>query len=101
VEEKAADDAEAVKGGIRHARPRMSMIMLAFEAAAHFGIAPDEFMAKPLVRRAEMIAHLVLIRQRENYEADLVRKDADLVRKREADRKKPSAINPEWMLGKS
>jgi len=37
------------------------------EAAAYFGIPWDEFLRKPLDRRAEMIAHIIIKATRENY----------------------------------
>lgn len=37
------------------------------EAAAYFGIPWDEFLRKPMDRRAEMIAHLIIKATRENY----------------------------------
>lgn len=99
MEEKAADDAESVKNGIRVPRPGMNLFLLSGETAAYFGMALDEFEAKPAVRRAEMMAHLVIKRQRENYEADLARRDQELVKKMEKEKRKPAAVS-RWMLSK-
>ena len=38
----------------------MGVSFHAFEAAAYFGIPYDEFRRKPLWRRAEMIAHMMI-----------------------------------------
>jgi hypothetical protein len=67
---------------VKHARPGLSIHLLAGRAAAQFGVALDEFHAKPAVRRAEMMAHVIIERQRENYEHDLLRRDEELAKKR-------------------
>lgn len=45
----------------------MSMQFLLCEAAAYFGIPVDELKRKPVERRAEMMAHMLLKDARDGY----------------------------------
>lgn len=40
---------------------------MAMEAAAYFGTSYEEFLRKPVDRRAEMIAHMMIRAVRNNY----------------------------------
>lgn len=47
--------------------PGMSQRYLEAEAAILFGVDLASFLGLPLVRRCEMMAHLIIKRQREDY----------------------------------
>lgn len=57
--------------------PPAGMRYLQLETAAAFGVPIDEFARRPLLRQAEMIAHLLVKGVREEYAAERLRQSAE------------------------
>jgi hypothetical protein len=70
AKEKEEDDRWGLK------IPGMSFRYMELETAAHFGMGLDDFLLRPVERRAEMIGHVIIRSQREAYMMDVAEKRA-------------------------
>lgn len=76
------------------------MRYMQMEAAAHWGVPIDEFTRRPVIRQAEMIAHLLIKGVRDDWAAEQMEKQA-----KASGSEKPKGYNPieaqrrAWKLG--
>ena len=78
--------------------PAPSMRYQQLEAAGHFGIAIDDFLAKSIHRQAEMIAHLMIRSVRQDYAEHLGQQKAERASKKHAGFNPMEAQRRAWSL---
>lgn len=84
--------------------PAPSLRFQQLEAAAHFGVTIDQFLACPALRQAEMIAHLMIRSVRQDYAEHQRMTRAERERERGQAKPKGPSFNPmamqrkAWML---